>query len=160
MEEILKLLAENCRISVQDIAAITNKSVDEVQAIIKDCETKGIIRAYKTVIDWEKAGVDDVVYAFIDVKVNPERVVGFDDIAARIYKFPQVQSVHLVSGASDLRVVVSGKSIKDVALFVAEELATIDRVQSTSTHFLLKTYKADGIIFGDEEIDRRLAVSP
>lgn len=159
MEEILRILEEDCRTSVQDIAAMTGKTTEEVQSIISECEEKGIIKAYKAVIDWEKAG-EQTVYAFIDVKVSPEKGVGFDDIAARIYNFPEVHSVYLVSGVYDLRVVVGGKSIKDVALFVAEELSTIDRVQSTTTHFLLKRYKSDGVIFGDAGVDRRLAVTP
>jgi len=159
MEDILRILEEDCRTSVQDIASMTGKTVEEVQRVVEECERNGIIKAYRAIINWEKVG-EDKVYAFIDVKVAPERGVGFDDIAARIYRFPEVQSVHLVSGVHDLRVVVGGKSIKDVALFVAKELSTIDRVQSTSTHFLLKTYKADGVIFGETEVDRRLAVAP
>ena len=107
----------------------------------------------------EKLG-EEKVFAFIDVRVTPERGVGFDDIAERIYRFPEVHSVYLVSGTHDLRVVVVGDDMKSVAFFVAEKLATIDRVQSTSTHFLLKKYKADGIIFEAPEPDRRLVIAP
>lgn len=159
MEEILRILDEDARLSPEEIASMTGKSADEVRAIIEDCEQKGIIRRYKTVVEWEKLGEEPVI-AFIDVKVSPERGVGFDDVAERIYRFPEVRAVYLVSGSHDLRVQVTGKSLKEVAFFVAEKLATIDRVQSTNTHFLLKRYKEDGVIFGTPEEDRRLAVTP
>lgn len=159
MEEILRILEEDARLNADEIAAMTGKSPDEVTAIIEQCEQKGIIRRYKTVVDWEKLGGEPVM-AFIDVKVSPERGVGFDDVAARIYRFPEVRAVYLVSGVHDLRVQVSGKSMKEVAFFVAEKLATIDRVMETITHFLLKKYKEDGVIFEAPEGDRRLAVTP
>ena len=159
MEEILRILEDDSRLSPEDIAVMTGKPVDEVKAVISDCEKKGIIRRYKTVIDWDKVR-GDMVYAFIDVKVAPERGTGFDDIAERIYHFPEVISVYLVSGVHDLRVMVAGTNMKEVAFFIAEELSTIDRVQATSTHFLLKKYKEDGTIFELPELDKRLAVSP
>ncbi|MDH7481040.1 MAG: Lrp/AsnC family transcriptional regulator [Armatimonadota bacterium] len=159
MKEILKILEQDARLGPEEIATMTGKSVEEVRQIIEKCEREGIIRRYKTVIDWEKVG-EERVYAFIDVKVSPERGVGFDDIAERIYRFPEVHSVYLVSGTHDLRVVVGGQHMKEVAFFVAEKLATIDRVQSTSTHFLLKKYKEDGDIFAPPEEDHRLAVTP
>jgi DNA-binding Lrp family transcriptional regulator len=159
MREILKILEEDPRLGLEEIASMTGKSADEVKAIIGECERKGIIRGYKTVIDWDKIG-EERIFAFIDVRVTPERGVGFDDIAERIYRFPEVHSVYLVSGTHDLRVVVGGDNMKEVAFFVAEKLATIDRVQSTSTHFLLKKYKEDGIIFELPAGDRRLPVTP
>lgn len=159
MEQVLKILEEDSRVTPEEIAAMTGMSIEEVKTIIAECERKGIIRAYKTVIDWDKVR-EEPVMAFIDVKVSPERGVGFDDIAERIYRFPEVRAVYLVSGMHDLRVQVTGKSMKEVAFFVAEKLATIDRVQSTNTHFLLKRYKEDGIIFEAPEADRRLAVTP
>lgn len=159
MKEILKILEEDCRLSAEDIATMTGRSVEDVRAVIDECEQKGIIRRYKAVIDWDKIS-DERVFAFIDVKVAPERGVGFDDIAERIYRFPEVHSVYLVSGVHDLRVVVGGKSMKEVAFFVAEKLATIDRVHSTTTHFLLKRYKEDGVSFEAPEPDRRLAIAP
>jgi len=159
MEQVLKILEEDSRVTPEEIAAMTGMSVEEVKTIIAECERTGIIRAYKTVIDWDKIR-EEPVMAFIDVKVSPERGVGFDDIAERIYRFPEVRAVYLVSGMHDLRVQVTGKSMKEVAFFVAEKLATIDRVQSTNTHFLLKRYKEDGIIFESPEADRRLAVTP
>jgi len=159
MKEILRILEEDSRLGVEEIASMTGKSPEEVKAIIEDYECKGIIRCYKTVVDWEKVGEEPVI-AFIDVKVSPERGVGFDDIAERIYRFPEVRAVYLVSGQHDLRVQVTGKSMKEVAFFVAEKLATIDRVQSTNTHFMLKRYKEDGVIFEVPEGDRRLAITP
>src|SRR5437588_11207517 len=133
---------------------MTGVTEEEVRHTIRECETKRIIRRYKTVVDWEKAG-DERVSAFIDVKVSPAREVGFDDVAARIYRYPEVLSVYLVSGEYDLRVIIEGKTIQQVAFFVAEKLATIDRVQSTATHFLLKKYKEDGEVLVDTEADRR-----
>jgi DNA-binding Lrp family transcriptional regulator len=159
MNEILKILETDCRLSPEEIAAMTGRKPGEVKEMIADLEKKGIIRRYKAVIDWEKAG-DERVFALIDVKVSPERGVGFDDIAEQIYRYPEVHSVYLVSGLHDLRVEIEGKSMKEVAFFVAEKLATVDRVQSTSTHFLLKRYKEDGVIFGIPESDKRLAVAP
>lgn len=159
MEDILKILEDDSRLCPEDIATMTGKTVDEVKAVIADCEKKGIIRSYRTIIDWDKVR-DDRVFAFIDVKVAPERGVGFDDIAERIYRYPEVISVYLVSGVHDLRVMVEGSNLKEVAFFVAEKLATIDRVQATSTHFLLKKYKEYGTIFELPETDKRLAITP
>jgi DNA-binding Lrp family transcriptional regulator len=159
MKEILRILEEDARLSPEEIAAMTGTPVDEVRSIIAECEKKGIIRCYKAVIDWDQLG-EELVFAFIDVRVLPERGVGFDDIAERIYRFPEVHSVYLVSGTQDLRVVVGGNDMKEVAFFVAEKLSTIERVQSTSTHFLLKKYKSDGVIFDNPEPDRRLIVAP
>jgi len=126
---------------------------------IEDMEKKGVIRRYKTVIDWEKAGKERV-FAFIDVRVTPSRGVGYDEIAGRIYKYSEVHSVYLVSGDYDLRVVVEGNTMQEVAFFVAERLATLDGVLSTRTNFLLKKYKDDGDIFEEPAEDYRLAVAP
>jgi DNA-binding Lrp family transcriptional regulator len=159
MEEVLRILEEDCRLSAKEIAAMTGRTEDDVSAVISDCEHRGIIRRYKAVVDWDKVS-EERVFAFIDVQVSPEHGVGYDEIAERIYRFPEVYSVYLVSGTHDLRVVVGGAGMKEVAFFVAEKLATIDRVQATATHFMLKKYKEDGVIFVDHESDRRLAVAP
>jgi len=111
------------------------------------------------VIDWEKFGIERV-FAFIDVRVSPARGIGFDDVAERIYRYPEVHSVYLVSGAQDLRCVVEGRTIKEIADFVAQKLSTIDRVNSCATHFLLKKYKDDGDVFAETEVDHRLMVAP
>lgn len=156
---ILAILAENNRLAPEDIATMLGVSEEEVANFISDMEEQKIILKYNTLINWEKAG-EEMVEALIDVKVQPQREVGFDTVAERIYRFPEVQSVYLMSGGYDLSVLIQGKSMKDVAFFVAEKLATIDYVQSTATHFVLKKYKQDGVIFEDKEEDHRLVVSP
>lgn len=157
--EILRILERDARTTPAEIALMTGKTEEEVRQIIKQMEDAGIIRRYKTVIDWEKAGVEKV-FAFIDVRVSPSRGVGFDDVARRIYKFPEVHSVYLVSGDYDLRVVVEGEHMREVAFFVAEKLATLEGVLSTRSSFMLKKYKDDGDIYEEPEQDDRLAVTP
>lgn len=158
-KEILCLLKQNSRLSNKEIAMMLNISEEEVAATIKQFEEEKVILSYHTIINWEKAGGNGVT-ALIDVKVTPEREVGFDKVAERIYRFPQVRSVYLMSGAYDLSVEIEGKDMKEVAMFVAEKLATLDHVQSTATHFVLKKYKQDGVIFEDKEEDRRLVITP
>jgi DNA-binding Lrp family transcriptional regulator len=159
MKDILRILEKDARMPISTIAEMTGRPEEEVREIIEEAEQKGIIRTYKTVVDWERLG-EERVFAFIDVKVTPARGVGFDDIAERIYRFPEVHSLYLVSGEYDLRIVVEGRSLKEVAFFVSEKLATIDRVQATATHFLLKKYKEDGVPFIEFEKPKRLVVSP
>jgi DNA-binding Lrp family transcriptional regulator len=159
MQDILTILERDARASVERIAEMTGQTEADVRGQISDWERSGVIRRYKTVVDWELAG-DERVFAFIDVSVMPERGTGFDEVAERIYRYPEVRSVYLVSGGHDLRVVVEGPTIKEVANFVAEKLATIDRVTATNTHFLLKRYKEDGDVFAEAEEDHRLLVSP
>ena len=156
---ILRILERDARTPAEDIATMVDMQADEVRRIIRDCEAQKLIRSYRTVVDWERAG-DESVIAMIDVRVSPAREVGFDDVAARIYRFPEVESVYLVSGGYDLHVVVKGPTMKDVALFVAEKLATLDRVNSTATHFLLRAYKEAGVVLVEPEEDRRLSVTP
>jgi len=156
--EILKILERDAKVTPQKIATLVGISEIEVATKIKEFEDKGIIIQYKTLIDWEKAG-EEVVYAFIDVKVTPERDVGFDAVAKRIYKFPEVHSLYLLSGTYDLLVVIEGKSMKEIAYFVAEKLAPLDNVQGTVSHFMLKKYKIDGKVLEPEEGDKRLAVT-
>jgi DNA-binding Lrp family transcriptional regulator len=159
MREILEILEKDARTNPARIATMTGCDEATVCAQIAEWERTGIIRRYKTVIDWERYG-EEKVYAFIDVSVLPERGAGYDQIAERIYRYPEVRSVFLVSGGHDLRVIVEGTSIKEVANFVAEKLATIDRVNATNTHFLLKKYKDDGDVFAEAESDHRLMVAP
>lgn len=159
-KEILDLLEEDSTLAPEKIATMLDMPVDEVKEEINQLEEENIIVKYHTLIDWEKTD-KEVVSAFIDVKMTPEREVGFDAVAKRIYGFPEVSSVYLISGGYDLAVEVKGKTMKEVALFVAEKLAPIDHIKSTTTHFLLKTYKKDGVIFkGENESDERLVVSP
>jgi len=158
--DILKILEQDARTTPAQIAKLTGISEEEAAAEIKRLEEERIIIRYKTLIDWEKAG-KDVIYAFIDVKVSPSRGVGFDDVAERIARFPEVTSVYLVSGEYDLRVVVAGSSMQELAFFVSEKLATIDRVQSTASHFVLKRYKVDSELLSGRGVeDKRLAIQP
>ena len=158
--KVLRALERDARLSDGQLAQMTGAEEAEVGAIVAGLERRRVIRGRKTLIDWERAGEERVV-AFIDVSVSPQRDVGFDQVAARIYRHPEVKSVHLVSGSGDLRVVVEGTHMREVATFVAEKLAPIDHVTATNTHFLLKTYKEDGLVVADEPTaDQRLAVTP
>jgi len=156
---ILEILEQDARTTPEQIAAMLGVDVDLVKQTIRQMESAGIIRRYKTVIDWDRFG-EERVFAFIDVKVSPARDVGFDDVAERIYRFPQVHAVYLVSGDHDLRVILSGRTMKEVAAFVAERLAPLDRVQATYTQFVLKRYKEDGEVYAETEPDRRLVMTP
>ena len=159
MHEILKVLEREARATPGQIAALTGLPEEDIIRKIEQWETEGVIRRYKTVVDWDKFGIEKV-FAFIDVRVRPERGVGYDDVAERIYRYPEVHSVYLVSGAQDLRCVVEGRNIKEIADFVAQKLSTIDRVDACTTHFLLKKYKDDGEIFAEPTEDHRLMVAP
>jgi DNA-binding Lrp family transcriptional regulator len=138
-----------------------------VAAQVAEWQASGVIRRYTAVIDWDRAaaaaGPDsfpETVTAFIDVAVAPARSVGFDDVAERISRFPEVRSVYLVSGGHDLRCTVTGRNIRAVSDFVSQKLSTIERVQATATHFVLKAYKRDGVAFAEPEPDHRLRVTP
>ncbi len=155
MEEILKILESDARISQDQIASMTGKSVDEVKDTIKKAEDNRIIVKYKTVVNWEKVEHDEV-WALIEIRLQPQRDVGFDAVAERIYRFQEVRSAYLVSGAYDLAVLVAGKSMQEVAGFVSRKLSTLELVQGTVTHFLLKRYKEDGeILEGDDKPKRQ-----
>ncbi|MGH3981252.1 MAG: Lrp/AsnC family transcriptional regulator [Pseudonocardiaceae bacterium] len=163
MREILDVLQQDAHATPDRIAALTGLPVEEVHARIATWEEAGVIRRYKAVVDWGRlratTGTEQIT-AFIDVSVTPSRGVGFHDVAARISRFPEVRSVYLVSGAQDLRCVVTGASMHDVADFVAQKLSSLERVQATATHFVLKTYKEDGDSFLEPEPDHRLRVAP
>jgi DNA-binding Lrp family transcriptional regulator len=157
--QILHLLHENSTISHETIATMLNIDTETASRLIEQMEREKIILRYSTVINWDKVESQRVT-AVIDVKVTPQREVGFDAIAERIYRFPEVTSVSLMSGAYDLQVVVEGYHLKEVARFVSEKLSTIEHVTGTTTHFKLKTYKFDGVIFDDREDDQRLVIAP
>lgn len=159
MRELLEILEKNARIPVAELAAILQKSEYEIEKDIERLEREKIILSYNALVDWEKFG-DDTVTAVIEINLTPQREVGFDAIAERIYRFDEVRTVYLMSGNFDLLVIIEGKSLKDVANFVATRLSTIDGVTQTRSHFMLKAYKKDGVIIDDEEQDRRLVVSP
>lgn len=156
---ILELLERDARHTPQQIAAMLGEEESRVAAEIARLEKERVILGHTAIINWEKAG-DDGVTAMVEVKVTPEREVGFDAIANRICRFPEVRAVYLMSGLYDLSVVVHGKDLKDISTFISQKLATMHQVQSTTTHFVMKRYKQDGFVFDDKESDRRLVVSP
>jgi len=158
MEEILQLLADDARLTSAQIAERTGRPEAEVSKAVAKLEKDGVIRRYKTVIDWEKAGVEHV-FGFIEVRVSPERGVGFDSVAERIMGFAEVHSLYLMSGTYDLLVVVQGMTMREVAYFVAERLAPLDHVLSTATHFVLKRYKVDGDVLAERTESKRLPVT-
>lgn len=158
MEEILELLRQNARLSVKDIASMTKKTETEVAAIIKKLENDGIILKYAAIVNPEKSGESkDKVRAEIQLQVTPEREHGFDALADRIYRFPQVKSLFLMSGGYDFKVIIEGDSLQEVAFFVSNKLATLEGVRSTKTCFILKTYKENDIVYVEDERDRREA---
>jgi DNA-binding Lrp family transcriptional regulator len=163
VRQILELLERDAQLSHDTIATMTGLPVAEVSEAIATWEAAGVIRRFKAVVDWDRVDDDpsrEEVTAFIDVSLAPARGVGFDDVATRIARFDEVRSVYLVSGNQDLRCTVTGRSIRAVSDFVSQKLSTIDRVQATATHFVLKTYKRDGDAFHDPEPDHRLPVTP
>ena len=156
--KILKLIENNARMSNEDIATALSLTVKEVEGAIREMETSGIIRGYKTIIDREKLD-ENAVSATIELKVVPKAERGFEEVADRIALYPEVESVSLMSGGCDLSVVVTGKTFRDVSTFVARELATIDAVTATATQFIMKRYKDHGVLLTDEDIDDRDTVS-
>ena len=159
MRELLEILEKNSRVSVGELSSMLQKSEYEIEKEISRLEREKIILSYGALINWERYG-DDTVTAVIEINLTPQREVGFDAIAERIYRFDEVRTVYLMSGNFDLLVIIEGKSLKDVANFVATRLSTIEGVTQTRSHFMLKPYKKDGVIIDDEEQDRRLVVSP
>jgi DNA-binding Lrp family transcriptional regulator len=159
--EILKIIEENHKASVETVALMAMCSEETVRNTIKKLEEEKIIMSYPTLIDWTKVEGQESIIAMIDVKVTPKRGVGFDEVAERIYRFPEVSSLYLMSGAYDLSITIEGKTMNQIASFVSEKLSTIENVISTTTHFMLKKYKHDGVIFeSGNDKDRRMVVSP
>ena len=159
MDELLKLLQTNALESRENLARMLNLPAAEVDKRIADYEKRGVIRGYQAILDEDKLDLDKVT-AVIEVKVTPQREGGFDTIAQRISRFPEVRSAYLMSGGYDLLLFVEGRSLREVAGFVSERLAPLEGVVSTSTHFMLKTYKRFGVLMRQEESDERLTVSP
>ncbi len=157
-EKLLEVLESNCNLPIEQIALLSNMTVEEAAEQIEKMKTEKIILGNKSIINWEKTD-KEFVTALIELKVTPQRGEGFDRIAERIYQFPEVKSLYLMAGAFDLTVIIEGKTMKEVALFVANRLAPMDCVISTSTHFVLKKYKYEGIIFADEEADTRQVIT-
>lgn len=154
MDEILEILEKNSNYTVEQIGEMTGRTEEEVSKAIKEYEDKNIIAGYSALINWEITSKESVL-ALIEVKITPQRGVGFDKVAERIYKFPEVKSCYLMSGGFDLTVIIEGKTMKEVALFVAEKLAVQEYVLSTATHFVLKKYKDKGTIFKEKPEDDR-----
>ena len=158
--EILEILEKNSRISIDSISKMVDLTFDETSNIVKKLEREKVIVQYSADINWRRVDGHEGVTAMIDVKVAPKRGVGFDEIAERIYRFQEVKSVYLMSGAYDLSVIIEEKSMSEVAFFVSEKLSTLDSVLSTTTHFIMKKYKHDGTIYDQGDEDRRIVVSP
>lgn len=157
MKTILDLLAENPRLSDRDIAVMLDIDESAVSAEIARLEKEGIIRGYRAIVDWTKVEKKESVTALIELKVTPRRDTGFDEIAEEILSFDEVDSIHLMSGSYDFAVYVTGRTIQDIAMFVARRLSTIESVMSTATHFVLKKYKDNGVLLvGAEEDERRI----
>lgn len=159
MQQILDILAQDGRIAPAEIATRLGRPEAEVIEALATLEKQGMIVSYGALINWEKAG-DNKVFAFISVEAVPEHGSGFDAVADYISRFPEVHSLYLMSGAADLQVVVEGDDFREIARFVAEKLAPAPGVRSTSTSFVLKSYKMEGIMLQDKPDDHRLAVSP
>ena len=154
MDKILKLLEENANLTPEQLAVLCQKEEGDIKKMIDQYEKDGVILGYKTLIDWDKTD-REYVSALIEVKITPQRDRGFDRVAERIYNFPEVQSLYLMSGGYDLAVLIEGKTMREVAYFVAQKLATIEDVISTATHFVLRKYKDKGVIYGVVDVDER-----
>lgn len=159
MNEIFRILEQDARKTPEQIATMTGIPLAQVEETIKKAESDRTILKYKAMVNWDKLG-EEQVWALAEVKVTPQRDVGFDAIAERIYRFPEARTVYLMSGTYDLAVLVVGKTMHEVAGFVSEKLAPLEGVQGTVTHFLLKRYKEDGEIMDGEEGPKRVPIMP
>ena len=158
-EELLSLIEKNSRIDIKELAVLIGSTETEVLNELKKLENEGIICGYHTLIDWEKTSIEKV-NALIEVRVTLQRGQGFDKIAERIYNYPEVKSVYLISGGYDLLVTLEEKSLKEISGFVSDKLSTLDSVLSTATHFILKRYKDHGTILGKKQEDEREIITP
>ena len=158
MEKILKLLEKDATLSAEQIAVMLNEDIETIKKEIEVYEQNKTILGYKTIVNWEKTAREPVS-AIIELRVTPQRNEGLDKIAERIYQYEEVASVYLMSGGFDIAVVVEGRSMKEVALFVAEKLAPMEGVISTATHFVLRKYKIDGIVVNDQIEDTREVIT-
>lgn len=154
MTDLLKLLENDARLSPESLALMLDKEVGDIKKMIEDYENEGVILGYRTEIDWDKTN-REYVTAMIELKITPQRDRGYDHVAQKIYNYPEVESLFLMSGSFDLAVFIKGKTMREVAFFVAEKLATIEDVISTSTHFVLRKYKDNNIIYGAVPTDER-----
>ncbi len=154
MNDILQMLESDSRLTPEQIAVMCDKEVGDVRALIEQGEKDGVILGYKTIVDWDKTD-REYVSALIEIKIAPQKDRGFDYMAERIYNYPEVQSLYLMSGGFDLAVLIEGRTMKEVAYFVARKLATLDDVVATATHFVLRKYKDKGVIYGPAVVDER-----
>lgn len=158
--KLLKIIAEDCRLTPDELSLQTGMTTEYISQRISDWENERVIAGYQPMINWDRTG-EEKVSALIEVKVLPQRGYGFDKIAKRLQKYPEIKSLFLMSGGFDLTLIIEGRTMQDVALFVAEKLAPLEHIQSTATHFVLRRYKQDGVeLMGEEETLQRLVVSP
>lgn len=157
-EELLKTIEKNSRIDLKELAVLLGVSEVDVANELSEMEAEGIICGYHTLINWENTSVEKVS-ALIEVRVTPQRGQGFDHIAERIYNYPEVDAVYLISGGYDLLISLDGKSLKEIAMFVSDKLSTLDSVLSTATHFILKKYKDHGTVLAKKASDEREMIS-
>ena len=158
-EKILNYIEKNSRVELKELAILLGTTEAEIAKELADMEAEGIICGYHTLIDWDKVTTDRV-NALIEVKVTPQRDLGFDAIAERIYKYPEVNATYLMAGGFDLLVSLEGKTLREVSSFVTQKLATLEYVISTTTHFVLKKYKDHGTILNGEKTDERMLMTP
>ena len=154
MTDLLKILENDARLSPETIALMLDKEVGDIKKMIDEYEREGVILGYRTEIDWDKTD-REYVSAMIELKITPQRDRGYDHVAQKIYNYPEVESLFLMSGSFDLAVFIKGKTMREVAFFVAEKLATIEDVISTSTHFVLRKYKDNNIVYCSVPVDER-----
>ena len=157
-QKIVGIIEKNSRIDMNELAVLLGTDVEQILNAMQEMEDDGIICGYHTMIDWEKTGIERVT-ALIEVRVTPQRGKGFDDIAERIYKYPEVDCTYLISGGYDLMVILEGKTLKEISAFVSNKLSTLDTVISTATHFILKKYKDHGTIMSRKYEDQREIIS-
>lgn len=158
--KLLNILEKNARAEVKDLSDILNESEDVINSTLKELENKNIIRGYHTVINWDSTNKDQAM-AIIEVKASPERDIGYDKVAKNIYRYPEVESCYLMSGSCEFIVIINGKTMKEVANFVGQKLAPIDGVTGTTTHFVLKCYKVEGVVLEVEEnTNERMIITP
>lgn len=158
-DELLAIIEKNSRLGLKDLAVMLGREEIEVANELAALEKEGIICGYHTLIDWEKTSIEKVM-ALIEVRVTPQRGQGFDSIAERIYNYPEVRAVYLISGGYDLMVILEEKSLREISNFVSDKLSTLDSVLSTATHFILKKYKDHGTILAKKKEDEREIVTP
>lgn len=158
-EELLSIIEKNSRIGLNELAVLLGATEADVLAELETLEKEGIICGYHTLIDWDKTSIEKVM-ALIEVRVTPQRGQGFDSIAERIYNYPEVRAVYLISGGYDLLVILEEKSLREIANFVSDKLSTLDSVLSTASHFILKKYKDHGTILAKKHEDEREIITP